>query len=79
MSGGHFNYEDEKLEEWADIIFTEKEIEEKQLAGILRDLRKVLHDYDYWKSEDSSKESFIKSWINFLHKYQIKFKEKEEN
>lgn len=78
MSGGHFDYEDEKLEEWADIIFPEKEIEEKQLAGILRDLRKVLHDYDYWKSGDSSKESFIKSWANFLHKYQIKFKEKGE-
>lgn len=78
MSGGHFDYEDEKMEEWADRIFIEKEIEEKQLAGILRDLRKVLHDYDYWKSGDSNKESFIKSWVNFLHKYQIKFKEEEK-
>jgi len=73
MSGGHFNYEDQRIFQWADTIFQDKEVEEKQLAGMLRDIGKILHDYDYWKSGDSSKESFIKSWVDFCHKYKIKF------
>jgi len=78
MSGGFFNYEDSKLFEFADKIFEDKEIEEKQLSEILKDLGNVLHDYDYWKSGDSSKEFFIKSFANFLHKYQIKFKKEDK-
>lgn len=79
MSGGFFNYEDYKLEEFADKIFEDKEIEEKQLSEILRDLRKVLHGYDYWKCGDCSKEYFLKHWNNFLNKYKIKFSKDKES
>ena len=73
MSGGFFDYEDNKLFEFADKIFQDKEIEEEQLSGILRDLGNVLHSYDYWKCGDMGKDDFMKSWIAFLHKYGIKF------
>ena len=79
MSGGFFDYENNKINDWADMIFTAKEIEEKQLSQMLRDMGLVLHDYDYWKCGDCSKEKFIKSWANFLHKYQIKFTEKNHD
>ena len=75
MSGGFFNYEDNKLFEFAIKIYKEKDIEEKQLSQILKDLANVLHSYDWYISGDSSKEDFMKEYLKFLHKYQIKFKE----
>lgn len=65
MSGGHFDYEDQKLEELADKIYEEKTDVEKELASLLRSLAQVLHDYDYWKSGDHSEHKFLESWNNF--------------
>ncbi len=73
MSGGFFDYEDVKLFEFADKLFKDAEPEEKQLSQILKDLGDVLHSYDWYRSGDSSKESFIKKYAEFIHKYQIKF------
>lgn len=78
MSGGFFNYEETKLIEFAEMIYQKKEIEEKQLSQILKDLANVLHEYDYYKSGDTDKAQFIKSFANFLHKYNIKFMEKKQ-
>ena len=75
MSGGFFDYEDVKLFEFADKIFEDKDIEEKQLSALLRDLGDVLHSYDYYKCGDSNKKEFMETWNNFLNKYQIKFNE----
>lgn len=75
MSGGFFDYENNKMFDWADMIYTKKSTEEKHLSILLRDVADVLHEYDYWKCGDTGGEDFKKAMFKLKKKYNIKFPE----
>lgn len=78
MSGGLFDYENNKMYDWADKIWTNKTKDEIRLSILLRDLADVLHKYDYWKCGDIGREEFEKAFYKLKKKYKIKFTNCEE-
>lgn len=66
MSGGSIgDYGYYRLNEWACDVERENPV----LAELLRDLEKVLHDYDWYISGDTGKESAEASWQAFREKW----------
>jgi len=65
MSGGHFDYFYLRLEDLAKDIAPQVTPEEKELANLLLDLSVVLHDLEWWKSQDINYEDFKRSWFKF--------------
>lgn len=76
MSGGHWDYIQFKTEEIANELNSELLKEEREFGLLLKDISQVLHDCDWWKSGDTSKDNFIKSWNRFKAKW---FGEKNES
>jgi len=68
MSGGHFDcdYSYERLSDMADIIDKDGD---PLLADFIRDVGKLMHNYDWYKSADTcktdwheSRKAFVKKW-----------------
>lgn len=71
MSGGYFNYRDATLREeiygWSDTwhnVFEDREISE-----LVWDILDLIHDYDYYVSGDTSKETYLKAKADFKNKW----------
>lgn len=68
MSGGHFdcNYSYNDLFDFASIIRKERN---PILADLVEDVSRLLHDYDWYKAGDTTRESWNKSWKSFQKKW----------
>lgn len=71
MSGGHFEYIDGRLKEeifgWADEprnVFQDREISE-----LVWDVLDLIHDYDWYVSGDTCKETYLNAKAKFKRKW----------
>lgn len=71
MSGGNFNYVDVTLKDeiygWSDTwhnVFEDREISE-----LVWDILDLIHDYDWYVSGDTSKETYLKAKADFKNKW----------
>lgn len=71
MSGGWFNYSDSRAKDeifgWADKpsdVFEDREISE-----LVWDMFKLIHDYDWYASGDTSEEDYLKAKAKFKKKW----------
>lgn len=71
MSGGHFDYIDGRLKSeifgWDEIwhnVFEDREISE-----LVWDVLDLIHDFDWYKSGDTSEERYLKSKAAFKKKW----------
>ena len=71
MSGGHFDYKDMSLKSemfgWSDKPFNV--LEDRELSELTFDLLEVIHQYDWYKSGDTCKETYLKEKYNFKKKW----------
>lgn len=63
MSGGSMNYIYDQIYE-ASILASDPEI-----CELLKDVSKVLHDEEWWKSADYGKDTYLKSLAEFKQKW----------
>lgn len=63
MSGGAMDYIYFRFEEYADMV------EDKEISELLRDLGKVLHDEEWYKSADIGKEEYLETLSAFKQKW----------
>ena len=71
MSGGHFDYKDMSLKSemfgWSDKPFNV--LEDRELSELTFDLLEVIHLYDWYKSGDTCKETYLKAKDKFKKKW----------
>ena len=71
MSGGHFDYKDMSLKSemfgWSDKPFNV--LEDIELSELTFDLLEVIHQYDWYKSGDTCKETYLKAKDKFKKKW----------
>lgn len=71
MSGGHFDYQDRQLKN--DMFGYDHEyknpLEDKEISNIVYDVLTLLHDFDWYKSGDTSEETYLESKENFKKKW----------
>ena len=78
MSGGHWDYINYRIEEIANELDPKAKLkEEREFGRILRDVAELLHSAEWWKSGDTSEESFIEEWKKFKEKW-LKKKQEDE-
>ena len=64
MSGGSFNYIYSQLEEEC-----ENRMGDVEMNDLIKDLCKVLHDLEWWQSDDISEEQYRKTLRKFKNKW----------
>jgi hypothetical protein len=71
VSGGHFEYKDSALKDemfgWADT--PHNVLEDRELSELTWDLLNVIHAYDWYKSGDTFKETYLKAKDKFKKKW----------
>lgn len=71
MSGGHFEYKDSALKDemfgWTDR--PHNVLEDRELSELTWDLLDVIHAYDWYKSGDTCKETYLKAKEKFKKKW----------
>lgn len=71
MSGGHFEYKDSALKSemfgWTDT--PHNVLEDRELSELTWDLLDVIHAYDWYKSGDTCKETYLKEKDKFKKKW----------
>lgn len=71
MSGGHFEYKDSSLKMemfgWSDR--PHNVLEDRELSELTWDLLDVIHAYDWYKSGDTCKETYLKEKEKFKKKW----------
>lgn len=68
MSGGHFNC-DYRYGDLMDIAYQVDKDGDPLFADFLKDVYKLIHDYDWYKSDDTCKENWHKSRKAFVEKW----------
>jgi hypothetical protein len=64
MSGGSYDYEYQRIDEtYIGRMYDD------ELDDMMKDLVELLHDLEWWKSCDTSEESYRKSVIKFKNKW----------
>ena len=64
MSGGHYNYMNCRIEdEYVDRMY------DSQLNEMMKDLCKLLHDLEWWKSCDYSEDTYRRTVTEFKKKW----------
>ena len=71
MSGGNFNYVDATLrdeiygwsETWHNVF------EDREISELVWDILDLIHDYDWYVSGDTSRETYLKAKANFKNKW----------
>lgn len=71
MSGGYFNYMDSQLksevfgwsDQWRNVF------EDQEISELVWDVLDLLHDYDWYKSGDTSKETYLRAKADFKKKW----------
>ena len=71
MSGGHFNYMDSRLK---DEIFGwggrgTNPLEDREISELVWDVLDLLHDYDWYASGDTRKDTYLKAKTKFKKKW----------
>ena len=71
MSGGHFEYKDSSLKMemfgWSDR--PHNVLEDRELSELAWDLLDIIHAYDWYKSGDTCKETYLKEKEKFKKKW----------
>lgn len=71
MSGGYFDYKDNSLKGemfgWTDE--PHNVLEDRELSELTWDLLDLIHDYDWYKSGDTCKETYLKAKTKFKQKW----------
>lgn len=71
MSGGHFEYKDSALKNemfgWTDT--PRNVLEDRELSELTWDLLDVIHAFDWYKSGDTCKETYLKAKEKFKKKW----------
>lgn len=71
MSGGHFEYKDSSLKMemfgWTDR--PHNVLEDRELSELAWDLLDIIHAYDWYKSGDTCKETYLKEKEKFKKKW----------
>jgi hypothetical protein len=71
VSGGHFDYKDSALKSemfgWTDA--PRNVLEDRELSELTWDLLDVIHAYDWYKSGDTCKETYLKEKDKFKKKW----------
>jgi hypothetical protein len=71
MSGGHFEYVDGQLKNemfgWSDSWHNV--MEDREISELVWDVLKLIHDYDWYKSGDTCKETYLKAKDKFKKKW----------
>ena len=71
MSGGNFNYVDATLrdeiygwsETWHNVF------EDREISELVWDILDLIHDYDWYVSGDTSRETYLKAKADFKNKW----------
>lgn len=71
MSGGHFDYADKALKN--DMFGYHHEnknpMEDREISNLVYDVLTLLHDFDWYKSGDTSEESYLTAKDKFKKKW----------
>lgn len=71
MSGGRFNYADNvaknEIFDWSGVCTNV--FEDREISELVWDMFKLIHDYDWYASGDTSEEDYLKSKANFKKKW----------
>lgn len=71
MSGGHFNYKDSDLKneifDWADR--PTNQFEDLEISRLIFDLLDLVHNYDWYISGDTGRESYLEAKKAFKSKW----------
>ena len=71
MSGGYFNYRDATLrdeiygwsETWHNVF------EDREISELVWDILDLIHDYDWYVSGDTRRETYLKAKADFKNKW----------
>ena len=71
MSGGRFDYQDSRLKSeifgWTD---TPRNVfEDREISELVWDVLDLIHDYDWYASGDTCKETYLKAKAEFKKKW----------
>ena len=72
MSGGHFDYKDSALKNEIFGWFEEKPtnvFEDNEISELVWDVLDLIHDFDWYKSGDTSKEDYLEAKSEFKKKW----------
>ena len=71
MSGGYFNYLDSQLKSeifaWTDRY--NNVFEDKQISALVWDVLDLIHEFDWYKSGDNSRDTYLKAKSDFKKKW----------
>ena len=67
MSGGHFDYENMRIEEWIRTIKKDK-YDTKKLEKLLGCISRILHSYDWFMCGDIGESEWKKRYYEELQK-----------
>lgn len=71
MSGGHFNYIDSQLKSeifgWSDK--PRNVFEDKEISELVWDVLDLIHEYDWYKSDDTCEEDYLETKKIFKDKW----------
>lgn len=71
MSGGHFEYDDSRLKHtifgWADR--PHNVFEDREISELVWDVLELIHQYDWYASADSGKETYLEAKKKFKDKW----------
>lgn len=71
MSGGYFEYLDSQLKSeifgWDDRI--RNTFEDREISELVFDVLDLIHDFDWYKSGDTCKETYLKAKAEFKKKW----------
>ena len=71
MSGGRFDYADSRLKSeifrWADKPYNV--FEDREISELVWDVLDLIHDYDWYASGDTCKETYLKKKFAFKSKW----------
>ena len=71
MSGGHFDYIDNRLKDeifgWTDS--PSNVFEDREISELVWDVLNLIHDFDWYASGDTRKETYLKAKAEFKKKW----------
>ena len=71
MSGGHWNYTDSTLKieifQWSNKPWNA--LEDREISELVWDVLELLHDYDWYASGDTCKETYLEAKTAFKKKW----------
>ena len=65
MSGGHFDYQDMRIDDLIDVLKRDK-YNTKKLEKLLESIMNILHAYDWFMSGDTGESDFKKEYYKEL-------------